>query len=226
MPIGCPAIASKTGKKDHEIARHHVRCRVLSSDQYALQSQDQAMNTITALLLVDIQRDYFPGGRMELVASEAAAAKAARLLTTFRQANRPVFHVRHVSTRPGATFFLPDTDGAAFHPAVEPLSGEAVLTKHFPNSFRETNLLTQLRRSGVSALLIAGMMTHMCVHAAARAAADLGFACSVAADACATRDLAFGGTSVPAAHVHAAFLGTLHGTYAHVADCNTLLAML
>lgn len=183
------------------------------------------MNANTALLLIDIQRDYFPGGRMELVGPEIAAANATRLLTAFRQTDLPVFHVRHVSTRPEATFFLPDTDGVAFHPLVEPLPGEAVITKHFPNSFRETNLWEQLRQSGVSALLIAGMMTHMCVHAAARAAADLGFACKVAADACATRDLAFGGTMVPAVHVHAAFLGALHGTYAHVADCNTLLAM-
>ncbi len=182
------------------------------------------MNATIALLLIDIQRDYFPCGRMELVASEAAAIQASRLLDAFRQARRPVFHVRHVSTRPGAAFFLPDTDGVAFHPAVEPLPHEAVITKSFPNSFRETSLLAQLRQSGASALLIAGMMTHMCVHAATRAAADLGFACSVAADACATRDVDFGGIVVPAAHVQAAFLGALQGTYARVADCETLLA--
>lgn len=183
------------------------------------------MDATTALLLIDIQLDYFPGGRMELVEPQAAAAKAYCLLTAFRQAKRPVFHVRHVSTRPDAAFFLPDTGGVAFHPAVEPSQDEAVITKHFPNSFRETNLLELLRQSDITALLIAGMMTHMCVHAAARAAADLGFACSVASDACATRDMAFGGITVPAAHVHAAFLGTLHGTYAHVADCDTLLAI-
>ncbi|MEG6550151.1 cysteine hydrolase family protein [Desulfocurvibacter africanus] len=183
------------------------------------------MDATTALLLIDIQLDYFPGGRMELVEPQVAAAKASRLLTAFRQAKRPVFHVRHISTRPGAAFFLPDTDGVAFHPAVEPLPDEAVITKHFPNSFRETLLLEFLRHSNVSSLLISGMMTHMCVHAAARAAADLGFACSVASDACATRDMAFGGITVPAAHVHTAFLGALHGTYAHVADCDTLLAM-
>jgi nicotinamidase-related amidase len=169
-----------------------------------------------ALLIVDIQNDYFPGGKMELVGSPEAAQRARELLQAARAAGAPVFHVQHVSTRPGATFFLPGTEGQRIHADVQPAEGETVITKNFPNSFRDTGLGDALRAAGVKRLVIAGMMTHMCIDATTRAAADAGYECVLAHDACATRDLAFGGTTVPAAQVHAAFLAALNGAYAKV----------
>ncbi len=169
-----------------------------------------------ALLIVDIQNDYFPGGRMELVGSEEAAAQASGLLAKFRAKGAPVIHVRHVSLRPGATFFLPDTEGVKIHPSVAPLDGETVIEKHFPNGFRETPLLDHLKKHGIDRLAIAGMMTHMCIDTTTRAAADLGFACVLAHDACATRDLAFGASKVAAHDVHNAFLAALNGAFAKV----------
>lgn len=177
-----------------------------------------------ALVIIDIQNDYFPGGRMPLAEPLAAAERAARLLQWQRDRGLPVFHVQHVSTRPGATFFLPDTDGVQIHESVAPRAGEALTVKHFPNAFRETSLADQLRAAGVDELLFAGMMTHMCIDTSVRAAADLGFRCSVAADACATRDLQWAGQSVPAAQVHAAFLAALNGAFARVAAADELLA--
>jgi nicotinamidase-related amidase len=169
-----------------------------------------------ALLIIDIQNDYFPGGAMALHQPEAAAANAAKLLSAFRRSGRPVVHMQHVSTRPGATFFLPDTPGVEIHASVRPLPGETVMQKHFPNCFRETKLLEHLRGAGIDALTIAGMMTHMCVDTTTRAAADLGFACSLAHDACATRALAFNGVEVPAANVQAAYMAGLNGLFAKV----------
>jgi nicotinamidase-related amidase len=99
---------------------------------------------------------------------------------------------------------------------VLPASGETVITKNFPNSFRETPLLEALRAADVGTLVIAGMMTHMCVDTTVRAAADLGFACTLAHDACATRDLAFGGQNVAAAAVQAAYMAALNGSFANV----------
>jgi nicotinamidase-related amidase len=163
----------------------------------------------TALILIDIQNDYFPGGKMELEGPLEAAAQARVLLDFFRQQKWPTIHIQHISTRPGATFFLPDTDGAKIHPSIAPLAGETVIVKHFPNSFRETTLLEHLKGLGVERLVLCGMMTHMCVDATVRAAADLGFPILLAADACATRTLAYGETKVPAAQVHAAFLAAL-----------------
>jgi nicotinamidase-related amidase len=178
----------------------------------------------TALLLIDLQNDYFEGGAMTLDGADAAVANAARLLADFRGRGLPVVHVRHVSTRPGATFFLPGTRGAEIHAAVAPRDGEAVIVKHFPNAFRETALESLLRERGVARLAIAGMMTHMCVDTSTRAAADMGFACTLAHDACATRTQAFGGRSVAAADVQAAYMAALNGAFARVVATDQILA--
>jgi nicotinamidase-related amidase len=180
----------------------------------------------TALLIVDIQNDYFPGGAMEVVGARAAGAQAAKLLDVFREQARPVIHMQHIATRAGATFFLPGSLGAEIHEAVRPAAGEVVFQKHFPSSFRETPLLEHLRQARISALVIAGMMTHMCIDTTTRAAADLGFACSLAHDACATRALAFNGVQVAAESVQAAYLAGLNGLFAKVRSVNELVTEL
>ncbi len=179
-----------------------------------------------ALLLIDIQNDYFPGGAMEVVGAADAAARAATLLAAFREKAMPVIHVQHIAARPGATFFLPGTAGAEIHASVAPLPGEALFRKHFPNSFRETPLLEHLRAAGISRLAIAGMMTHMCIDTTTRAAADLGFSCLLCHDACATRALSFEGVHVPAEGVQAAYLAALNGLFAKVVSADELLAGL
>ena len=163
----------------------------------------------TALILIDFQNDYFPAGKMELESPLEAAAQACKLLDFFRRQKWPTVHIQHISNRPGATFFLPDTDGAKFHVSILPLPGETVIVKHFPNSFRETTLLEHLQELHIERLVLCGMMTHMCVDASMRAAADFGFPVLLAADACATRALSYGETKIPAAHVHGAFLAAL-----------------
>jgi nicotinamidase-related amidase len=177
----------------------------------------------TALILIDIQNDYFPGGRMELVDSTEAARAAALLLSSFRKASWPVYHIQHISAQPTATFFLPGSAGAEIHLSVSPLPDEAVITKHYPNSFRETDLLDRLKADGIDQLLICGMMTSMCVDATVRAAFDLGFACTVAKDACATRDLMLDGETVPARQVQIAFLSPLSAVYAQIRSTDAIL---
>jgi nicotinamidase-related amidase len=168
------------------------------------------------LLIVDIQRDYFPGGAHPLEGPEEAAAAAARLLASFRAAGDRVYHVRHIWDEDEATYLRPGTDGIEIHESVAPLDGETVISKEYPNSFRETRLESELRSAGVDKLVVCGMMTSMCVDATVRAAADLGFETTVAHDACATCDLEFGGKNVPAGSVHAAFLSALGDGYATV----------
>lgn len=169
-----------------------------------------------ALILIDIQNDYFPGGAMEVPGSEAAAQQAARLLGAFRQAQLPVIHIQHLSVRPGATFFLPGTRGAEIYASVQPAPGEKVFTKNFPNSFRDTPLLEELKQLGAERLTIAGMMSQMCIDATTRAAFDLGFKCRVASDACAARPLSFEGETVPARQVHCAYMSALGAVYAQI----------
>jgi len=176
----------------------------------------------TALLVIDIQNDYFPGGAMELEAADAAGAKAGIALEKFRKSGDPVIHVRHLSVRPGSTFFLPGTRGAEIHQAVAPLGAETVIEKNFPNSFRGTRLEQTLKESGIKNLVVAGMMTHMCVDATVRHAADLGYKITLLGDACATRAQSYAGEKVPARQVHAAFLAALNGFYAKVVDTHEL----
>ncbi|HPO15385.1 MAG TPA: cysteine hydrolase family protein [Candidatus Hydrogenedentes bacterium] len=167
----------------------------------------------TALLLIDIQIDYFPGGKFELVGSLAAGQKAAEALAHFRANHWPVIHIQHISTRSGATFFLPDTEGVMIHSLVAPLPGETVFQKHFPNSFRETPLLEFLHAQTIEQLAIAGMMTAMCVDATVRAAFDYGFSLLLLYDAMATRDLQFKGEIIPAVHIHGGILAALGSVY-------------
>jgi nicotinamidase-related amidase len=163
----------------------------------------------SALLLIDFQNDYFPGGKMELVNALEAARNARELLQCFREHKGFHVHIQHVSTRPSATFLLPGDGGSDIHDAVTHFVGEPLVIKHFPNAFRETDLAPMLKQQAVDRVVVTGMMTHMCVDATARAAADLGFEVLVAADACATRDLKYGETLIPAEQVHKAFLAAL-----------------
>ena len=122
------------------------------------------------LLLIDIQNDYFPGGAMELAGSSEAGVRAGKLLQVYRQKSLPVIHIQHISTGKGAAFFLPDTKGVLIHESVAPVKGETVFQKNYPNSFRETALLDHLRQQQITRLVIAGMMTHLCIDTTTRAA--------------------------------------------------------
>ena len=178
------------------------------------------------LILIDIQNDYFRGGKMELEGSEQAARMAARLLDFFREKKLPLVHIQHIANNPGATFFLPQTPGIEIRSDVKPLSGETVIQKHFPNSFRETTLLDHLRKNNIDQLVVTGNMTHMCVDAAVRAAADLGFQCRIAQDACATRSLTMNDKVVSAPDVHAAFLSALNAAYGRVMPADAVIKEL
>jgi nicotinamidase-related amidase len=176
----------------------------------------------TALVIIDIQNDYFPGGTMELEGSDAAGAKAGQVLEKFRKDRLPVIHVRHLSVRPGSTFFLPGTKGADIHKSVLPREAEKVIEKNFPNAFRSTPLEETLKSQGIKNLVVAGMMTHMCVDATVRHAADLGYKVTLLGDACATRAQTYAGEKVAAPQVHAAFLAALNGFYAKVIPTHEL----
>ncbi|GFO54307.1 isochorismatase [Geomonas sp. Red276] len=179
-----------------------------------------------ALLVIDIQNDYFPGGAMELAGSPEAAQKAAQLLAAFRDKGLPVLHVQHLAAREGATFFIPGTAGAEIHPSMAPRDGERVITKHFPSCFRGTPLLDILKGEGIDTLVVVGMMTHMCVDTTVRAAFDLGFTCLLAHDACATRTLSFGDRTVSAPDVHSAYIAALNGIFAKAMSTEELSSSL
>lgn len=179
--------------------------------------------TDTALLLIDIQNDYFPGGAMECHNSLSAGENAGKILAYARKNRILPIHVRHIATRPGATFFLPETYGSEISPLVTPGDQEQVIVKHFPNSFRDTDLSGILQKNRITTLIIEGMMTHMCIDATTRAATDLGYRCILVHDACATRDLEVLGETIPAGMVHASFIAALSGSGAGIVSTEEMM---
>ena len=179
-----------------------------------------------ALILVDVQKDYFSGGRMELVGMNDASRNARELLRFFREKKWPIFHIQHIAVRDGATFFLPNSVGMEIHENVKPLLGETIIQKHHPNSFLNTKLHEELLKAGIESVVICGAMSHMCIDATTRAAADLGFQCTVVHDACATRDLIFNDKAVPADMVHSSFMAAFQSVYAKVMDLNSFTSWM
>ena len=173
-----------------------------------------------ALVIIDIQNDYFSGGAMELAGAEEAALKAKSVLEHFRKEGNLVIHIQHIAIQPEATFFIPDTQGAEIHESVKPLASEKVIIKHFPNSFRDTGLEEYLKENGVTHLVIQGMMTHVCIDATTKAAKDLEFDCTIIGDACATRDLEIQNKKVKAEDVQYALLAALEFFYAKIINAD------
>ena len=164
----------------------------------SLLSNGQQSAPKTALIIIDIQNFYFAGGSSELVNPVPASLNAQKLLAYFRQSGQLVIHVKHG-----------DGQGAEIHPNVAPVAGEKVIVKNEVNSFLKTDLLDFLQKNQVKKLVLCGMQTNMCLEAATRAAADLGFECVVVHDACAAKNQVFNGRTVNAGDVHAAALATL-----------------
>lgn len=180
--------------------------------------------TDTALILVDIQKDYFDGGRWTLSKIDQASDNAAKVLANARNSGHMIVHVHHEMLSDGAPFFRPGTSGAEIHPKVAPQAGEEVILKHAPNSFHNTRLHEALSARGITKLIIVGAMSQICIDATTRAASDFGYAVTLIHDACAARDVEFDGVTVPAAQVHAAFMSALSFAYATLVDCESFLA--
>lgn len=179
----------------------------------------------TALLIIDFQKDHFPGGKLPLVNALEAAQKAYMILQCFREHGGYHVHIQHISKKPDATYFISGDRGTDIHDSVAHFEGEPIVYKHEPNAFLNTGLLGLLKSWEVERLFIAGMMTHLDVDATVRAAADLGFQVVLAEDACATYDLKYGDTTIPAAQVQKAFLAALK-SYAKVMKSEEILALL
>lgn len=177
-----------------------------------------------ALIVVDIQNDYFSGGKWPLAGQEKAAGNAARVIDRARAAGDLVVFVRHESPRENAPFLAPGTPGAEIHASVRNRPEEPVIVKNSINAFLGTDLKRTLDDNGVEDVTILGSMSHMCVDAATRAAADYGYKVAVVHDACATRDQEFGDRKVAAAEVHAAFMAALGFGYATLTSTEDYLA--
>ena len=180
----------------------------------------------TALLIIDVQNDYFPGGKMELPESDRAVDQIKEILEGFRLRDLPVIHIEHESVKEGSTFFLPGTEGQKIHRLLQPQAGEKVVVKQYPNSFLETELQSYLENNGIGRLIITGMMTFMCVDATTRAAKDLGYECVLVHDCTATPPVEFSGVSCSAAQAKATITRALSLICDEVVSTSELLETL
>ncbi len=169
----------------------------------------------SALLIIDVQNDYFPGGRCELYQSNEAMEVIKQLIARFRKENGPIIYMQHINTIPGC-FMEEGTVGSEIHPAIMPRKEDVVLKKSRPNSFYKTGLQEILKEQGITDLHVCGMMSHMCVDTTVRVASDLDYKVTVYANACTTMSLTWQGLTIPAETVHKAYMASLDGVFATV----------
>ncbi len=131
--------------------------------------------TKSALLLLDIQNDYFYKGKMEFSGSYEAASQAKKILDIFRKKRKTIIHIQHIAVHKNASHFVSDTYGAEIYEEVKPLEGETVIIKNNPNSFIKTGLFDYLKNNQIENLTIVGMMDNMANDPTVRTAKDLGF---------------------------------------------------
>lgn len=163
----------------------------------------------TALLIIDVQNDYFAAGHMALHQPESALHHINQLEQHFRENQQPIIYIQHVQLDATRSFFIKDTEGVDLHAGLHITADSLIIEKHFPNSFFQTDLKQLLDHLNVGKLMITGMMTHMCVDATTRAAKELGYETTVVADATATRELVFEGQYIAAETVQQVLLATL-----------------
>lgn len=168
-----------------------------------------------ALLIIDVQNDYFPGGTCELYNAYAAEDRIKSLIKESRALQRPIIYIQHINP-PDETFFLEGTYGCEISERIKPLPHDKVIVKYWPNSFFKTELDSYLKEKGIKKLIVCGMMTHMCVDTTVRSAMDYGYAVDLVADACATMDLEISGQIIPAQIVQKTFLASLKDIFANI----------
>jgi nicotinamidase-related amidase len=161
------------------------------------------------LLVIDVQNDYFAGGKMELADPQKALEQILRIEQYFLENDLPVIYIQHIKETSNADFFKRGTHGACLHPALHTNASSIIIEKHYPNSFFETNLQKQLKLLPVNQLVITGMMTHMCVDSTTSACAELGYQPIVLADATATKALTYNDSNAAAQQVQISFLAAL-----------------
>lgn len=176
----------------------------------------------TALIVIDVQVG-FDDPKWGARNNPDAEPNVARLLTAWRESERPIFHVQHLSTEEGSPL-QPGLPGVEIKEIAKPLWHEPVITKRVNSAFIGTDLEARLKQRGIGTVVICGLTTNHCVETTTRMAGNLGFVTYLAGDACATFDrVGPDGVHYPAAHIHALSLANIHGEFATVRSTSEML---
>ncbi|MDJ0523218.1 MAG: cysteine hydrolase family protein [Planctomycetota bacterium] len=144
-----------------------------------------------ALLVIDLQNDYFPGGAYPLWNTEATLQNIEAAIGRAREAGVAVIHIQHIADASAgiAPFFNEGTDGAKVHERVLAAAPDApVVVKAFADSFVETTLQEELGRVDATELLVCGMMTQNCVTHTAISRSAEPYDVTILPDCCTTVD--------------------------------------
>lgn len=185
----------------------------------------------TAVIVIDFQNEYFPGGRMVIPDGASALQNTRRLIKAADAKGIRVIHVQHVLPA-GAPLFAEGGKTVQFHPDMQPRAGDGVVQKDNVSVFAGASAAVMdrtLKDAGIDTLIVTGLMTHACVSGAARdaAAAPRGYRVIVSSDATATRDLQLAtGATIDHKTLHAASLATLEDTYGDVMTTEAIIGLV
>ena len=161
-----------------------------------------------ALIVIDVQNEYFTGGKWALPASKEALPNIQRLVSLARERGERVFYVRHFLPA-GAPVFADGTPGCELHDDLDVRPDDTIIKKAHPSAFMGTGLQDMLKGDGVEALDICGFMTQMCCDTTTREAFSRGYKVRFFSDATAAKDLDANGETIPHDTVHKAELVSL-----------------
>lgn len=185
----------------------------------------------TAVIVIDFQNEYFPGGRMVIPDGASALQNTRRLIKAADAKGIRVIHVQHVLPA-GAPLFAEGGKTVQFHPDMQPRAGDSVVQKDNVSVFAGASAAVMdrtLKDAGIDTLIVTGLMTHACVSGAARdaAAAPRGYRVIVSSDATATRDLELAtGATIDHKTLHAASLATLEDSYGDVMTTEAIIGLV
>lgn len=175
-----------------------------------------------ALIVIDLQNDYFCGGNMELQGIDEVLIQTNKLIKYARKQEYKIYFVQHFAPQENATFFVKNTNGALLNKNLD-IQNDVIIEKNYPNSFKDTTLKNELDKENLHELIICGAMTHMCIDTTVRAGFDLGYKMLVACDACATKDLEFQDKTIKAKDVQFAFMSALASVFCEVKETKQII---
>ncbi|WP_134703500.1 cysteine hydrolase family protein [Ammoniphilus sp. YIM 78166] len=184
------------------------------------------LSKMAALIIVDVQK-AFDDPSWGQRNNPQAETNIKQLLKKWRETERPVYHIQHVSKRSPSSLFYFEKETCEIKEEAKPLEGEPVLTKSVNSSFIGTHLEEFLRERGCDTVVVVGLTTNHCVETTTRMAGNLGFNTYLVSDATATFDrVGPDGRKYRAADIHQMTLVNLHEEFATIVDTRSIIEML
>jgi nicotinamidase-related amidase len=159
-----------------------------------------------ALLVIDVQNEYFPGGALPIIHPQNHLENILETMDAAKRDEVTTIVVRHHQPDPNSPLFCKGSKNWELHPEVASRHHDLLLDKQLPGSFTNTGLEMFLRERGIDTVSIAGYMTQICCDTTAREAMHRGFTVEFLSDATGTLDVENSAGSVKADDLHKAIL--------------------